>query len=304
MMMKDILLNYLVHICGAENVAENVPLSQKTTFRIGGNARYFVTVPTANALFRLLSALNFLEQKYFIIGLGANILADSSGYNGVIIKLGFNKITHNDEFIYADAGAKLGVVANYARENGLSGLEWCVGIPATIGGACFMNCGAFGKSMEDVVAMVDVIYDGEIKTLTNKEIAYSYRHSIFQDRPMIIIGAYLKMTKGDPEQIGAAMKEILIKRSNHPKEPSAGSVFLRPYDGFYVGKEIEKLGLKGHTVGGAKVSDEHANFIINNGGATSDDVLNLIDEIKTKVKSATGVELRHEIKLLNNDNYL
>jgi UDP-N-acetylmuramate dehydrogenase len=112
------------------------------------------------------------------------------------------------------------------------------------------------------------------------------------------------MTKGDKEQIGVKMKEILTKRSVHPKEPSAGSVFLRPYDGFYVGKEIEKLGLKGHKVGGAKVSEEHSNFIVNSGGATSDDVLELIDEIKTKVRDATGVELRHEIKLLNNDNYL
>jgi UDP-N-acetylmuramate dehydrogenase len=302
--MKDLLLDYLIHICGAENVATNVALSGKTTFRIGGNAKYFVGVPNKNALLRLLSALNFLEQKYFVIGLGANILADSSGYDGVIIKLEFKEITHNDEFIYADAGAKLGVVANYARDNALSGLEWCVGIPATIGGACFMNCGAFGKEMKDVVIMVDAIEDGEVITLTNKEIEYGYRKSIFTERPMIIIGAYLRMSKGDKEKITNDMKEILVKRSSHPKEPSAGSVFLRPYDGFYVGKVIEELGFKGHKIGGAKVSNSHSNFIINDGGATSEDVLNLIAEIKDAVIKKTGVELRHEIKLLNNDSYL
>jgi UDP-N-acetylmuramate dehydrogenase len=302
--MEDLLYNYLVHICGSGNVAVNVPLRQKTTFRIGGNAKYFVTVPNKNALLKLLSALNFLGQKYYIIGMGANILADSRGYDGVIIKLGFAEITHNDEFIYADAGAKLGVVANYARDNELSGLEWCVGIPATVGGACFMNCGAFGKEMKDVVALVDVIDGGEVKTLTNKEIGYGYRRSIFQDCPMIIIGVYLKMTKGDREKIAADMKEILAKRAAHPTEPSAGSVFLRPRDGFYVGKEIEKLGYKGYKIGGAKVSESHANFIINDGGATSDDVLNLIAEIQTKVFETTGVELRHEIKLLNDDSYL
>jgi UDP-N-acetylmuramate dehydrogenase len=303
-MMEDILHNYLIHICGSENVGVNVPLSTKTTFQIGGNAAYFVTVPTKEALMKLLSALNFLQQKYFIIGLGANILADSNGYDGVIIKLGFKEIMHNDNFLYADAGAKLGVVANYARDNGLSGLEWCVGIPATIGGACYMNCGAFGKEMKDVVIMVDAIEDGEIKTLTNKEIQYGYRKSIFSERPMVITGAYLMMTKGGKEKIGAEMKEIIIKRSAHPKEPSAGSVFLRAKDGFYVGKEIEKLGYKGKKIGGAKVSEKHANFIINDGGATSEDVLNLISEIKDKVKEATGVELHHEIKILDNDSYL
>lgn len=302
--MEDLLLNYLVHVCGKDAVAADVPLRQKTTFRIGGNAKYFVTVPDRNSLLKLLSALNFLEQRYYVIGMGANILADSRGYDGVIIKLGFAEITHNDEFIYADAGAKLGVVANYARDNGLSGLEWCVGIPATIGGACFMNCGAFGREMKDVVAMVDAIEDGGIVTLTNKQIGYGYRRSIFQDRAMIITGAYLKMTKGSREKIAADMKEILAKRSAHPKEPSAGSVFLRPYDGFYVGREIENLGYKGYKIGGAKVSESHANFIINDGGATSDDVLNLIAEIQAKVLEKTGVNLRHEIKLLNDDSYL
>jgi UDP-N-acetylmuramate dehydrogenase len=302
--MEDLLLNYLIHICGRDAVAVNVPLSGKTTFRIGGNAKYFVGVPNKNALLRLLSALNFLGQKYFIIGLGANILADDNGYDGVIIKLEFKEIIHNCEFIYADAGAKLGVVANYARDNGLSGLEWCVGIPATIGGACYMNCGAFGKEMKDVVVMVDAIENGEIVTLTNKELQYSYRRSIFFERPMVIIGAYLKMVKGNREKIAADMKEILIKRSAHPKEPSAGSVFLRPYDGFYVGKVVEELGFKGYKVGGAKVSEKHSNFIVNDGGASGADVLALIAEIRAKVKEKTGVELRHEIKLLNNDTYL
>jgi UDP-N-acetylmuramate dehydrogenase len=297
--MEDILYNYLIHTCGKENVSRDVSLSTKTTFQIGGAAKYFVVAPNKEALLKLQSALNFLGQPYYIIGMGANILASSTGYDGVVIQLGFKDITHTDEFIYADAGAKLGVVGNYAREHGLSGLEWSTGIPATIGGAVYMNCGAFNKEMKDIVIMADVLQkNGEVVTLPNSQMEFGYRDSIFHRVPMIILGAYLRMDKGNKEEIALGMKEVMAKRSNHPKEPSAGSVFKRPQDGFYVGKEIEKLGFKGYQIGGAKVAESHANFIINDGGASSGDVLAVMKEIKEKVKAATGVELQSEIEFL------
>jgi UDP-N-acetylmuramate dehydrogenase len=297
--MKDILYDYLSNLCGKDSVAVNVMLWQKTTFKIGGAAKYFINVKSKEILPRLISALNFVQEPYFIIGMGANVLADSAGYDGAVIKLNFNEITHTDNFIYADAGAKLGVVCNYARDNNLSGLEWAAGIPASIGGAVYMNCGAFGREMKDVIVMIDVLESGEIKTLTNTDLQFAYRTNILHKRKnAVVLGAYLRMTKSDKEIIAGEMKAIIAKRMSHPKEPSAGSVFLRPYDGFYVGKVIEELGFKGHKIGGAMVSQSHGNFIINTGGATSEDVLALIDEIQTKVKKETGVELHHEIVLL------
>ena len=173
--MDDILEKYLQHICGAENVKINEPLAGWTTFKVGGPARYFVMVEKKATLQKLINALTYLEEPYFILGLGANVLASDLGYDGVIIKLNFKNIEQNDVFIYADAGAKLGAVVNYARDHNLSGLEWAVGIPATIGGGVYMNCGAFNHSMSDVIVMVDVLQDGEVKTLTRNQLNFGYR---------------------------------------------------------------------------------------------------------------------------------
>ncbi len=296
--MDDILYNYLVHICGEENILLNEPLSKWTTFRVGGPAKYFVTVKDKEILGKLLSALKFLEQKYFILGMGANVLASDKGYDGVIIKLGFKEITHTDNFIYADAGAKLGVVVNYAKDNGMSGLEWATGIPATIGGAVYMNCGAYGKQMQDVVVMVDIIQDGELSTISVNDINYGYRHSVFQEQDITILGAYLRLEKGDTQTIQNAMREIIVKRSTHPKQPSAGSVFKRPKDGFYVSRTIDELGLKNYTVGGARISEKHAGFIVNDGGATCDDILNVIYKVQDEIEKATGVMLETELIFL------
>lgn len=298
MMDDDILFNYLVHICGAAQVRRDEPLSRWTTFRVGGPAKYFVQVTSKATLQKLLSALKYVEIPYFILGMGANVLASDQGYDGVIIKLEFKEIYHNDAFIYADAGAKLGVVGNYAQQHGLSGLEWSTGIPATIGGAVYMNCGAFEHSMQDCVVMVDIIDQGVVKTLTVNQLDYGYRHSIFMQHDYIILGAYLRLQPAEPAQIKAKMQEILAKRANHPKEPSAGSTFKRPRDGFYVGKTIQELGLKGCQIGGAKVSEQHAGFIVNTGNATCQDVCQLIKKIQDTVQQATGVTLQTEVILL------
>jgi UDP-N-acetylmuramate dehydrogenase len=307
--VRNILLDYLKHIAGDKNVRENLPLSQITTFKIGGPAKFVVDVLSKEILMRLISGLSFLGEKYFILGLGANVLASDDGFNGVIIRIAFKDISHTDDFIYADAGAKLGVVCNFARDNNLAGLEWAVGIPATIGGAAYMNAGAFGGQMSDIIVMADILENGELKTLSANSIKYGYRSSVFQGldktvrvatsrQKIVILGVYLKLQRSQKDIIAQKMKDILQRRKTHPKEPSAGSVFKRPFDGFYVGKVLDELGLKGYQIGGAKVSEKHAGFIVNTGGATCKDVLHLMEDIKTRVKNKTGVLLENEIVLL------
>jgi len=296
--VDDILEKYLQHICGAENVKINEPLAGWTTFKVGGPARYFVMVEKKAILQKLINALTYLEEPYFILGLGANVLASDLGYDGVIIKLNFKNIEQNDVFIYADAGAKLGAVVNYARDHNLSGLEWAVGIPATIGGGVYMNCGAFNHSMSDVIVMVDVLQDGKVKTLTRNQLNFGYRQSIFMENNAIILGAYFKLERDESAKIQIRMQEIMQKRRRHPHEPSAGSVFKRPKDQFYVGQVIEQLGLGGYTVGGAQVSPQHCNFIVNKGGASCDDICQVLYHVQDEVEKATGVLLETEIIFL------
>ena len=296
--MDDILENYLQYICGAENVKINEPLARWTTFKVGGPARYFVLIESKSILQKLISALSYLEEPYFILGMGANVLASDLGYDGVVIKLNFKKIENNDVFIYADAGAKLGAVVNYARDCGLSGLEWATGIPATVGGGVYMNCGAFEHSMSDVVVMVDILQDGKVKTLTRNQLNFGYRHSIFMETDAVILGAYLKLEHSEPVKITTRMQEIMQKRRRHPHEPSAGSVFKRPRDNFYVGQVVEQLGLAGYTVGGAQISPQHCNFIVNTGNATCQDILQVLYHVQDEVEKATGVLLETEIIFL------
>ena len=296
--MDDILENYLQYICGIQNVKINEPLARWTTFQVGGPARYFVIVESKGILQKLINALTYLEEPYFVLGLGANVLASDRGYDGVVIKLNFKSIEHNDVFVYADAGAKLGAVVNYARDHGLTGLEWATGIPATVGGGVYMNCGAFEHSLSDVVVMVDVLQDGKVKTLTCNQLKFGYRHSIFMDESAVILGAYLRLTPDKPAKIATRMQEIMQKRQRQPHEPSAGSVFKRPRDNFYVGQVVEQLGLAGYTVGGAQVSPKHCNFIVNTGNATCDDICQVLYHVQDEVEKATGVLLDTEIIFL------
>ena len=308
--MDKVLLSYLEHLCGRENVGENVLLSGKTTFRIGGPARYFVTVPTKEILLRLISALRYIEQRYFIIGMGSNVLASDAGFNGVVIKLGFNEILDNGCFIYADAGVRLSQLCTFAGKNGLSGLEFAYGIPATVGGAVYMNAGAYGGSMSDVVIMVDVLAEGEMITLEGRDLRFSYRNSVFQGKPdWVILGAYFFLKPDDPSKIIARGKENLTKRrATQPAEPNAGSVFKRMPSSssiyrdndveFIPSKVIDELGLKGTRIGDAEVSTKHAGFIVNKGSATAKDVKRLIRLIKRKIREKHGVKLVCEIKEL------
>jgi len=298
--MEQVLRSYLEYICGKDNVAENVLLATKTTFRIGGPARWFVIVPTKEALMRLISTLNYIEQPWFIIGAGANLLASDNGYNGVVIKLGFKDIIDNGCFIYADAGANLKRLCNFAREQSLSGLEFASGIPGTVGGAVYMNAGAHGGQISDVVAMADVLVNGEVKTLDARQLAFDYRKSVFHKKPgWIILGAYFYLKKTDKSEIVLKEQAFLAQRQqSQPTSPSAGSVFKRPSPDFAVGKALDELGLKGTRTGGACISDKHAGFIVNTGGATCDDVMRLIKLARKKVKQKYDLYLQTEIQIL------
>lgn len=298
--MEKVLKSYLEYICGASNVAENVPLSTKTTFRIGGPARFFVTVPTKESLVRLISTLKYIDQKYFIIGAGANLLASDDGYDGIIIKLGFNQIIDNDCFIYADAGANLKQICNFARDHSLTGLEWACGIPGTVGGAVYMNAGAHGGQISDTAAIVDVLIDGEIKSFDNKQLHFAHRKSIFHSKPnWIILGTYFQLHKANKQQIAALESEFLLRRrQTQPNEPSAGSVFKRPKENLIPAKAIDELNLKGTQIGGAMVSPKHAGFIVNTGSATSKDVQKLIKHIRKKIYDKHKIKLETEIKIL------
>ena len=301
--MDKVLKSYLEHICGAENVQENIALGTKTTFKIGGPARFFVTAASKQCLVRLVGALEFIGQKYFILGAGANVLASDEGYNGVVIRLGFREIVDNQCFIYADAGASLAAVRLFAKDNNLSGLEWSAGIPATVGGAVYMNAGAFGGSISEVVAMVDILYNGEVITVDSRECGFGYRTSAFQKGKRfggaVIVGAYFFLKTEDKAKIEARELEVAkTRREKQPHEPSAGSVFKRPKEDFSVGRAIEELGLKGFTIGGAAISEKHAGFIVNKGEAMARDVCKLMRLVKRKVFEAYNVRLQPEITML------
>jgi UDP-N-acetylmuramate dehydrogenase len=305
--MDRVLKSYLEYLCGRGNVAENVPLCQKTTFKIGGEARFYVDVPTKESMMRLIGTLRYIEYPYYIIGMGANVLAPDEGFAGVVIHPAFDEIADNQCFIYADAGVPLRKLCNYARDKGLGGLEFAAGIPATVGGAVFMNAGAHGGQMSDVVAMADVWADGELRTLDTKKLKFAHRSSIFhKHRDYVILGVYFFLHSRDKAEIEAAEKVYMEKRrATQPIEPSAGSVFKRPHpahdgtEAFIPAKAIDELGLKGLTVGGARVSEKHAGFIINTGTATAADVKKLAAIIKRRVKEKYGVKLDLEIQLIN-----
>ena len=295
--MREVLKSYLEYICGKDNVEVDALLSEKTNFKIGGPAKFFVTVPNKAVLLRLVSALKFIEEDFFIIGGGYNILAGDYGFDGVVVKLGFSEILDNGPFLYADAGARLGDVLNFAKERTLSGLEFAVGIPGTVGGAVFMNAGAYGGQLSDVLVCADVLVDGAVVNMNATELRLKYRTSIFQKRKdWIILGAYFYLSSGNHDDIEAKQNELFQKRlaSQPYYEASAGSTFRRPRPTFYVGTTIRDLGLQGLVIGGAQISEKHAGFIINKGGATARDVIKVVNTIKREVYKKFGVRLRLE----------
>ena len=238
---------------------------------------------------------------YILLGNGSNVLICENHFDGVVIVTShMNNIDIKDDCIYADCGIPLNKIANFAKENSLSGLEFAYGIPGTLGGAVYMNAGAYGGQMSDVVYSSEYINAEtlEIGTFNAEQHEFSYRQSVYgKNKDLIVLSAVLKLKRGDIIEIEAAMnKNITARKEKQPLEyPSAGSVFKRG-DGYFAAKVIEDCGLKGCSVGGAQVSEKHAGFIINKGGAKFSDVINLIEHIKSAVYEKTGIKLECEIK--------
>lgn len=279
----------------------DVPLSTCTTFRIGGIAKRIIY---PSSIEELKIAVDYCKQnsiRYMILGNGSNVLFSDEGFNGIIIQI-FNKmnsISIEGNTVYAQAGATLGKIALLAKENSLTGFEFAAGIPGTLGGAVVMNAGAYGGEMKDVVEYVDILgADGEVKRYNNSEMEFSYRYSIV-DESMTVVGAAIKLQKGDISAIEDKMNELKIARiTKQPLElPSAGSTFKRPV-GYFAAKLIEDAGLKGYKCGGAMVSDKHAGFVVNYASATSKDVLDLIEYVKNTVFEKFGVLLEPEVKII------
>lgn len=284
------------------NYKENVSFKTLTTYKTGGTAKLVVYPLNVSKLQELLNYLRENNIDYKVFGNGSNILASDSVYNGVIIKLSnLKNMTFYKGIVEVEAGYSLVSLANDMCRRGFSGLEFACGIPGTIGGAIYMNAGAYLKDIGSIVREVTVLdKDFKIKKLKHKDLDLGYRHSIFINNDYIILSVILKLKKGDVNYINALTKERKERRQNtQPLEyPSAGSVFRNPVN-LYAGKLIEDSNLKGYTIGGAKVSEKHANFIVNNGNASSTDIKNLMDTVKDKVKENYNIELKQEQELFN-----
>ena len=279
-------------------------MANHTTFKIGGNAPLYIEVNKPSQLSQIVKLCKEENVEYFILGNGSNLLVSDKGVDYVVICLkgDFKNISLLDNnTLYCGAGASLASLCREAEKNGLSGLEFAWGIPGTVGGAVYMNAGAYGGEMKDVVYSVHHIdKDGNLGTIKSSDVNFSYRHSIYKENGYIIIGITVKLKLDNKNEIRNRMDDFMDRRkSKQPLEyPSAGSVFKRP-EGNYAGTLIEQCGLKGKTIGGAQVSEKHAGFIINIGGATCNDVQQLIELIQSTVKDKTGYILEREIIFLN-----
>ena len=287
---------------GGENVRRQEPMSLHTTFRIGGPADLFVMPGSIQAVADSIRICKETQTPYAVIGNGSNLLVSDAGYRGVIIQIGrnLNQITGNGEEIRAQAGAMLSVIAKTALSESLTGFEFASGIPGTLGGAVVMNAGAYGGEMKDVLTEVTVLTrEGEIRTIPAEKLELGYRTSLAAKNGWIILEAVLRFQKGDAEAIRSRMEELKVQRvTKQPLDlPSAGSTFKRP-EGYFAGKLIMDAGLRGFTVGGAQISEKHCGFVVNKGGATAEDVRNLICAVQKKVQEDAGVKLEPEVKFL------
>jgi len=284
-------------------ILENVKMSDYTTFRTGGVAKRLVKIETIEELTEVIARCESDHENYYVLGNGSNVLVSDAGYPGTILLIGnkFSKVTVNEDEIYAEAGVLLSKLSSIAKEASLTGLEFASGIPGTLGGAIYMNAGAYGGEMKFVVSYVDVIKEGTVQRIPAEKMEFGYRKSLAMKEGLIVVGAGIKLTKGNKAEIEAVMKDMASRRiEKQPLEyPSAGSTFKRP-EGYFAGKLIEDSGLKGYRVGGAAVSEKHAGFVINCDKAicTSSHVYQLIKDVQKIVKEKQGVDLVPEVRFI------
>lgn len=285
-----------------KNVKKGEVMKNHTSFRIGGEAEFLVIPESFAEIKEIIKTCKIYDVSYAVMGNGSNILVGDIGISGVLIKIssGLSNVKIDGNKIYAEAGVLLSTLSNKAKSESLTGLEFASGIPGTLGGAIYMNAGAYGGEIKDVVKNIGYLdVDGEIREMSGEDAGFGYRKSVFVDREKIILYAELELQKGDIKKITETMQDLNQRRKDKQplNYPSAGSTFKRP-EGYFAAKLIEDAGLKGYTVGGAKVSEKHAGFVVNFDNATSEDVKKLMADVKNVVYEKFGVELEPEVKFL------
>lgn len=303
--MNQNFYDKLNNVIAKDSILIDEPMSRHTTFRVGGPADFFVTPKAKEEVRDVIRICKEAGMPYYIIGNGSNLLVSDAGYRGVIVQIykEMNEVKVEGDLVKAQAGALLSGIAAKALGAELSGFEFASGIPGTIGGACVMNAGAYGGEMKDVLESVTVLTgEGKIIELGRNELELGYRTSVIAKKGYIVLGAVLKLERGDGEKIKTYMDELKEKRvTKQPLEyPSAGSTFKRP-EGYFAGKLIEDAGLRGFQVGGAQVSEKHCGFVINRDHATAADIMKLMRQVQIRVKENSGVDLEPEVKRLGDE---
>ena len=304
--MTEAEIKKIEDILGGAGVLRDEPMSEHTTFKIGGPADVFCAPSSREQIISLIRFFRENGINHFFMGNGSNLLVSDEGFRGVIVQLldDFSEVNvaqHGECLIVnAQAGARMWKLGMTILEHGGAGFEFATGIPGTIGGAVMMNAGAYGGEIKDVVATASVVSpEGDVYELAGAALDFGYRRSVISDKDLVVLDVTLELDKGDKETIKAKIDELSQKRkSKQPLDmPSAGSTFKRP-EGYYAAALIEEAGLKGFSVGGACVSEKHVGFVVNTGGATAADVVALTDEIKKRVFENSGVELELEVRKL------
>lgn len=303
--MNQNFYDKLNNVIAKDSILTDEPMSRHTTFRVGGPADFFVTPKAKEEVRDVIRICKEAGMPYYIIGNGSNLLVSDAGYRGVIVQIckEMNEVKVEGDLVKAQAGALLSGIAAKALGAELSGFEFASGIPGTIGGACVMNAGAYGGEMKDVLESVTALTgEGKIIELGRNELELGYRTSVIAKKGYIVLGAVLKLERGDGEKIKTYMDELKEKRvTKQPLEyPSAGSTFKRP-EGYFAGKLIEDAGLRGFQVGGAQVSEKHCGFVINRDHATAADIMELMRQVQIRVKENSGVDLEPEVKRLGDE---
>ena len=300
--MKAELEQLLIDAAGAENVHPDEPMSSHTTFRIGGPADWFVTPDSIESIKRVVDISREREAKLYVIGCGSNLLVADAGLRGVVMrigpKLGAIDVRENG-VITAQAGAMNSKIARAALDAGLAGFEFAAGIPGSIGGAAIMNAGAYGGELRDVATDVTCLTpDGQVSVLSAAEAEWGYRSSRMANDGSIVLSVNMQLEPGDRKDIEARMADLAQRRNDkQPLDlPSAGSTFKRP-EGYFAGKLIQDAGMQGYSVGGACVSEKHAGFVVNRGGATAEDVRRVIDDVHEAVFARFNVDLEPEVRM-------
>lgn len=303
----ETFLDKLKRVISSERIWQNEPMKQHTTFRVGGPADYYVR-PSIEEIQSIITLAKRENMPYTIIGNGSNLLVKDGGIRGLVIELGLEAgMVHlkegNNHMITAEAGVRLSALAKVAANNSLTGLEFAAGIPGTVGGAVFMNAGAYGGEIKDVIVNATVLdEDGIVRNFSKEDLDLSYRHSAISENGGIVLSASFVLQEGKSDEILAKMADFAARRKEkQPLEfPSAGSTFKRP-EGYFAGKLIQDAGLAGYRVGDAQVSEKHCGFVINRGNATATEILQLISDVQEKVQKEFGVKLETEVRILGED---